>query len=171
MARPLVQKGIAELEELANGAERDPGTIREVIAELRHRSSPRAKRLLAELEGGNGNERPDRAKRKPTKGRTPPRGAAPGPEAPEPVSVAHATSSRTLEKAFALLRETFTEDSEILAKWGMTTSMPRDLRDLVFEHWSWRVGSKSDEFGRNAERLHADLDRLRNNEDNKERLE
>ena len=171
MARPLVQKGIAELEDLANAAARDSETIREVIAELRHRSSPRAKRLLTELEGAKVKSRPDKTKSKSVVDGTSPREANSTPEVSETASATDATPPRTLEVAYALLRETFTEDSEILAKWGMTSSMPGDLRELVFEHWSRRVGSKTDEFGRNDVRLHTDLDRLRKNQENQERQE
>ena len=171
MVRPLAQKGIAELEELIGQSGVDPSLVKDVIEELRFRSTSRATRLLAELEGRKGTSRPDRAKRKSAIDRTHSRKASSIPEMSESASVTDATSSRTLEEAYALLRETFTEDSEILAKWGMTSSMPEDLRKLVFNHWSRRISSKSDEFGRNDKRLHADLDQLRKNEENKERHE
>ncbi|MDA2989415.1 MAG: hypothetical protein O2815_10095 [Actinomycetota bacterium] len=163
MARPLVQKGIAELEKLVSGAAGDPKTVNEVIAELRHRSTPRAKRLLADLL--------DRSESKETS--TPGRGSRPRRASSEEAKKSNGgpheggavppVATRTLEEAYELLRQTFTEDSEILARWGMTSAMPEPVRELVLEEWGRRVATGPDEFGRTLERLTQDVERLRAN--------
>ena len=163
MARPLVQKGITELEELVTRAAEDPQTIASVIAELRHRSTPRAKRLLAEL-----LDRPE-SKEAPAPGRgSRPRRASSeeakkSNDGPHEVGVIPSVATRTLEEAYELLRQTFTEDSEILARWGMTSAMPEPVRELVLDEWSRRVATDPDEFGRTLERLTQDVERLRAN--------
>lgn len=160
MARPHVQKGIAELEKLVSGAAGDPMTINEVIAELRHRSTPRAKRLLTKLLDHS------ESKGSPARGRgtRPPKASSDGAKKstiePQEGGAVPSVVARTLEEAYELLRQTFTEDSEILARWGMTSVMPESIRKLVLEEWGKMVGTDPDEFGRTLERLTRDVERL-----------
>jgi len=163
MVRPFVQKGIGELEELAGSATITSEVMGQVIAELRHRSTPRARRLLAEL-----LDRPE-SKEAPAPGRGSRPRKASSEEAekfnvgPHEVGAVPSIATRTLEEAYEILRQTFTEDSEILARWGMTSAMPEPVRELVLDEWSRRVATDPDEFGRTLERLTQDVERLRAN--------
>lgn len=168
MVRPLVQKGIGELEELVGRSGVDPNLVKDVIEELRHRSTSRAKRLLAELEAGSktvggtrvGTGQPLRR----TKASRSVKPSSSGSEAMEEVEPA----SRSLLEAYDILRETFTEDSEILARWGLTAAMPAEMQKTVFKEWARRVGAGPDEFGRTIERLRSDIERLDANEESQE---
>lgn len=168
MVRPFVQKGIGELEELVGRPGVDPNLVEDVIEELRHRSTPRARRLLAELEAGSksagaaGTGTGPRVRRARASRTVEP--ILCGPEAPDEVE----SALRRLLEAYGILRETFTEDSETLARWGLTTALPVDMRDSVFEEWARRVGANPDEFGRTTDRLRFDVERLRANEEPQE---
>lgn len=168
MVRPLVKKGIGELEELVGHAGVDPNLVKDVIEELRHRSTPRAKRLLAELEAGLKTTGSTQAGTGPyvskAKASRSVKSSLSGSEAMEEVKPA----SRSLLEAYDILRETFTEDSEILARWGLTTALPVEMQKTIFKEWARRVGASPDEFGRTIERLRSDVERLRANERSRE---
>jgi hypothetical protein len=167
MVRPLIQKGIGELEELVARSGVDPNMVKDVIDELRHRSTPRAKRLLAELEAGPktaavaGVGTGPRARRANAS-----RSALPSSGRPEAMGEV-GPLPRSLLEAYEVLRETFTEDSELLARWGLTSALPVEMRNTVLEEWARRVGVSPDEFGRTTEQLRVDVERLRANEESR----
>lgn len=53
-ARPLIQKGIVDLEKMFSEALGDQSTLRQLRAELKHRNVPRAVVLLKKVEGSLG---------------------------------------------------------------------------------------------------------------------
>ena len=57
----------------------------------------------------------------------------------------------------ALLRTTFTAEAEILAKWGITPSLPADARATVVAWWRSRLTRVPDAMGRTIEVLDRDL--------------
>jgi len=57
----------------------------------------------------------------------------------------------------ALLRTTFTEEAERLARWGMTPNLPAELRKLVAQGWVGRVTEVPDGMGRSRESLQREL--------------
>ena len=61
------------------------------------------------------------------------------------------------KKHYRVLRETFTLEGEILARWGMTAAMPRDLEANVFERWAKLVSVQEDDFGRSVVSLKRDI--------------
>jgi len=56
----------------------------------------------------------------------------------------------------ALLRTTFTAEAEILAKWGMTPSLPTAGRAVVVEWWRAQLTLVPDAMGRSADTLDRD---------------
>lgn len=71
-------------------------------------------------------------------------------------------SEFTLDDAqrLALLRTTFTEEAERLARWGMTPVLPGELRQLVAQAWAERVSEAPDRMGRSRDTLQQDLGNL-----------
>ena len=69
--------------------------------------------------------------------------------------------AKDIAQRLAALRETYTEESEILAKWGITTALPEDLRTAILSQWVARLTEKPDQFGRTLATLEADTARLR----------
>ena len=65
------------------------------------------------------------------------------------------------EAALAALRETYTIGAEILARWGMTTAIDKELFEVVEEWWSGKVSDQPDRFGRSRSSLADDVSRLR----------
>jgi hypothetical protein len=150
--------GIADLTDIVD----DPGAsseIRDLVAdELRRRSSPGARKLLARL--GGAVQRPsDEA-------------AASGQRARVATSERRTPMARvsTVEPAphvldrdaiLAALRETYSEGSEILARWGLTTAIPAALFDVVVTWWEESLTDEPDRFGRSKSRLSGDVARIR----------
>ena len=150
--------GIAELTGLVDA----PGTtaeVRELVAqELRHRSSPGARRLLARL--GDGAEQSGDASH-PAGPRVV--GAAGEERSPAPRVLKVEMAPHVIERdaILAALRETYTEGSEILARWGVTTAMPADLFDVVVAWWEEVLTDEPDGLGRSVSRLSDDVARIR----------
>lgn len=164
MSRPHIQKGIAELEKLAADSSDNSEVIAELIAELEQRNTARARKLLETLRKGDGpdtpNERGTRARNRRS------RPTAPRDVADDGISVVVEppdSALRSVEEAYRILRETFTEESERLARWGMTSAMPISLRAVVFAEWKTTVGAEPDSFGRSLDQLSTDMDVLLGN--------
>lgn len=66
-----------------------------------------------------------------------------------------------LRKRHDLLRATFTLEGEILARWGMTGSIPRELEEKIFEYWLNNMTSSDSEYGRTQSQLGSDIERLK----------
>lgn len=66
-----------------------------------------------------------------------------------------------LKKCYDLLRSTFTVEGEILARWGMTSAMPRELEAKVFGAWSKRLTNEVDKFERTKVQISIDIEKLK----------
>jgi len=165
MARPYRGKSVVELERLAEVNTGDPRVMADVIAELRHRNVPKARKLLARLSGesSTGRAAPRKATARPTKatandGRAKPVVAGPVVEA-EPATT-NPDVDRNLQQAFELLRETFTFEAELMARWGVTPTLPKEIAQSVFTAWRKLLKSGPDERGRSLELLEQDMAKL-----------
>lgn len=142
--RPYLDLGIEALEHLARLTMDDPGIMEGLLAELSHRRLPRAQRLKARLEAEGkkmasgdtdvSETATDRSLRKDANvigndANCEVQGD-PGP------SPGH---DKSLTDRYESLRSIITVEAELLARWGMTPSLPHDLQDLVFEAWSERL--------------------------------
>lgn len=169
MGRPYADKGVADLERLVEANLSDERVIAEIVAELRRRTVPKAKKLLARLASesdaplsGSKKSTAKPAKGKPEK--ESPKSEDSGPIIDAAPSTTTPATDRSLEQAFELLRETFTLDAEILARWGMTAAMPDDLRKLVIAEWRKVLKAGADDRGRSVEMLEIDLAKLASHE-------
>jgi hypothetical protein len=179
MARPYIGKSVVELERLAEANPDDANVIAGVIAELRHRNVPRAKKLLARLSGESSpsravprksTARPTKATARPTKATAKPTKAAakdgrakpvvPGPVVEAELATTNPDVDRSLQQAFELLRESFTLEAEILARWGMTPTLPKVIVQSVFTAWRKVLKSGPDDRGRSLELLEQDMAEL-----------
>jgi len=150
--------GIADLTGLVD----DPGTtaeVRELVAEeLRLRSSPGARRLLARL-GDRAQQSGDASH--PAGPRVVGVGGEELSPAPREPTVEMAPHVIERDSILAALRETYTEGSEILARWEVTTAMPADLFDVVVAWWEEVLTDEPDRLGRSVSRLSDDVARIR----------
>ena len=64
--------------------------------------------------------------------------------------------SRELAQQLEILRTTFTAESEILARWGMTETLPIHLRNIIMDEWGRTLEDEPDQLGRSRERLKKD---------------
>lgn len=168
MARPHRSKSIVQLTQLVDDKKVTKKTILEVIDELSYRTTPKAKRLLARLQKKNPSlvtevTKPVAASRRAARRRSssskqannsgdgviPKETELLGPEA------------RDTAQRLAVLRETYTEEAEFLARWGMTSALPDDMLAQVFKLWKARLADQPDEFGRSLASLEVDTERLR----------
>lgn len=72
----------------------------------------------------------------------------------------HAEFTLDDARRLALLRTTFTEEAERLARWGMTPILPGELQQLVAQAWAARVSEVPDRMGRSRDTLRQDLESL-----------
>ncbi|MEY4322299.1 MAG: hypothetical protein RL410_80 [Actinomycetota bacterium] len=131
-----MSSGIDELESLA----KNPGKRAEVLAELNFRNTKRARELKAKL-GGNKTPTSRQSTKKPSNHE---RRTNPVPEK---------TFEDQFEARYESLRQTFTAEGELLAKWGMTPLMPKEMRILVLDTWQRMLSDDADEFGRSTRAL------------------
>ena len=165
MARPYGGKGVAELERLATEKAGDAKVMADVIAELRQRTVPKARKLLARL-SGESTLTPAAPRKSSSKSKkTPSKGNDSKPIASGPmVNAAPATMTpdgdRSTEQTFELLRETFTLEAEILARWGMTPTLPKEIKKLVIVEWRKLLKGGPDDRGRSIKMLELDMLKL-----------
>jgi len=150
--RPYMTFGIEKLEALAEASKNDLILRKDLIAELATRNTSRAKALKKKL-----GEVPSGGVKAKTS--VPVSKARKSAVAVEPVLAPRLTDQAIIED-LELLRQTFTESSEILSRWGMTESMPDDLKELVFENWTKRLAKVSLTGGRTLARLKTDRIKL-----------
>jgi len=168
MARPHRSKSIVQLTQLVDDKKVTKKTIAEVIDELSYRTTPKAKKLLVRLNKQHpslvsGTAKPVPASCRTTKKRSrdlkqandsddgviPRETELLGPEA------------RDIVQRLAVLRETYTEEAEILARWGITTALPDEMRTQFLDQWKAKLTDESDRFGRSRATLEVDTARLR----------
>lgn len=163
---------VGELAELANGS----NTNRElVVAELQHRKTPTARRLLAvldrsdpaveETELGFASLHTERqAERKFSSrvdrrsGRHANREAASPTEGDDPGQRSQQIGTdAALQARYQSLRATFTMEGEILARWGITAGMPGEFQIEVFDMWRTLLTEGPDRHGWSLADLEADV--------------
>jgi hypothetical protein len=64
------------------------------------------------------------------------------------------------DAALSRLRSTFTEEGELLARWGMTPSLPRHLQQLLIAAWREELRKAPTFDGKSTSELEADLKRV-----------
>lgn len=143
-------------------------TISEVIDELSYRTTSKAKKLLGRLEKLSpslvtGTIKPVTAPRPPTgKG---PSGSKQTSDSDDGIVPKETEllgpEARDTAQRLAALRETYTEEAEVLARWGITTALPNDMRTQLLAQWKTRMTDQPDQFGRSRVVLEADTARLR----------
>lgn len=134
--RPYMSLGVVELEGVFLAAT-DSDVLQILQYELKHRNKKAAKKLLDRVNEKLGVE----------------------PENTENFSVWKVEYTE-LKSRHDLLRATFTIEGEILARWGMTNSIPRDFEILIFDLWSKDINATGDLFGRTSSQLSSDLEKL-----------
>lgn len=149
MSRPLARLSLDDLKELART---EPGRVADIKGELAHRRTSGAKAFLRNLNAGD--------RRGSTSGESAEGGDDLAPLAPSSLGVDRSPKSRDLEQRYELLRATFTIEGEILARWGMTSSLPSDLQDHIFAMWKERASETPDSHGRTRASLEADVELL-----------
>ncbi len=167
-ARPYRQSPVKDLEELFLAHAQDALFLRNLLAELECRTTPRAVRLRQKVEdalarSGDGASRrsatatPSRAK--PIAAREP---------RPQAAVVAEGTFCVPLTvpeevECLKALRDTFTPRGELLARWGMTESLPDELLEVVIREWKRLLQNPETAQGRSTTDLDRDLDRILRN--------
>jgi hypothetical protein len=68
--------------------------------------------------------------------------------------------AHSLEWALAVLRATFTEEGELLARWGMTPNLPQSLQVVLVAAWRAHLDKSPTADGKTAAEFEADLKRL-----------
>lgn len=149
MSRPFARLSLDDLKELART---EPAKVADIKGELAHRRTSGAKAFLRSLNAGDRD------------GSTSGERAQAGDDLAQvdalPAGVARPPKSRDLEQRYELLRATFTIEGEILARWGMTSSLPSDLQGHIFAIWRERTSETPDGHGRTRASLEADVELL-----------
>ena len=117
--RPYISKSVIQLRQIAAVNPGDTKILGDVKIELSHRKSSAAKSLLAEIESGP----------------VAPPASSPKPREQIPESGLGESECAALEARYELLRATFSEQGAVLARWGLTESMPADLLAKVVSLW------------------------------------
>ena len=161
--RPYRSKWLKELAAIVNKKGVTAGELADVIYELSFRKSVGAKRLLARLTGSAG------ASKQPALQGSKPKSAKPGRTKAASTSVEESfvpsevpelgPEARDAIERLKVLRETYTEGAELLARWGATTALPDDMLSLLFGAWAKVVTEQPDEFGRSRATLERDMGR------------
>jgi hypothetical protein len=168
MARPHRSKSIVDLTKLVDDKKVAQKTISDVIDELSYRTTPKAKKLLARLKkqhpsSGSDASKPvttHRPRREKQSRKSKPDDDSGDGVMPSETELLGPEAKDTAQR-LAALRETYTEESEILAKWGITTALPADMRTATLSQWATKLGDKPDVFGRSIAALEVDISRLR----------
>lgn len=128
-----MSRNIVELEEIFKTST-NPGELHDLQVELSHRATSRAKKLLTLVNAKLGIE-----------------------TAPTAAVAVLQIELKDFQKRYRALRETFTLEGEILARWGMAGSIPREIEEAVFRLWAKLVKVEEDEFGRSVLILQRDI--------------
>ena len=159
--RPHFQKSVAEMREITNAKNVSDKIVDEIIEELGHRKTQVAKRYLAELVEKYPRlaEPAKAAKKKQAVKRATPRASAPT----RTVGAHAGPTVFTYEEnavAYEFLRNTFTEEGELLAKWGMTPTLPEEVIGKVFDQWVEHLSKGQDPMFRTVDQLKNDREKF-----------
>jgi hypothetical protein len=156
--KPMRSMLVAEMEVLFASANGNRSVLMQLEAVLKQRSTPSARHLLNKVKSAIANL-PTQPSAPPTRTQ-PPRVVAPtgssstGQRPPAAGGVASASQAPI---DYELLRKSFTAEAELLARWGMTASIPDDLMERVFSNWVERLTSTPDQWGRTVDSARRDL--------------
>jgi len=125
--------GINALEELFKTST-DLDILQDLHVELSFRTTSKAKKLLALVNNKLGNK-----------------------SMPNVDNAILQIELEDFQKRYIALRETFTLEGEVLARWGMSGSIPRKIEEAVFGLWAKLVKVEEDQFGRSVLSLQRDL--------------
>lgn len=171
-SRPYKPFKSEELENLALSESGNVPVLLQITEELRHRRDHQAAndvrdlvaRLLRAAEQGQPPANRDcgsDGQANPHRGDASQQGSPAAPPTSPPLGTSplmrHDYKSR-----YEVLRETFTAESELLARWGMTSLMPTTLREEVFTFWSRLLSQGQHPAGLTLADLENDLTTLRN---------
>ena len=160
--RPHFSKTLEELTAIVEKRGVTASDLAEVAHELTYRKSGSAKRLLKRITGsevaGDKKSTGSKVKKKPL-GRA--KSADSGNEqAFTPAEIPDlGPEARDAMERLRVLRETYSEGAELLARWGATTALPDEFLNLLFSTWAKVVTDEPDEFGRSRITLQRDIER------------
>lgn len=137
-------KSLQELQQIAAASPGDAKIIEKLIQELEFRRTAAAKKLLGELKVGGPISLTAQSK---------PQGA---PDVSTPIH----KDCETLEASYELLRSTFSEVGELLARWGLTESMPHDMIEKIAFMWIEKLTSGHGNVIQTRDQLNKDLKQL-----------
>lgn len=158
-SRPYSSRSLGDLERIFAENQGSPAVLKRLETELGFRKTKSARRLLSQVRrelgvpdtGKRASQRKARrAEQFPTAHSADERGEA----------VVDPPRASDLERRYEALRKSFTVESEILARWGMTEAMPEAMQALVFDQWCGVLSDAPDSIGRTTEQLRADRAKL-----------
>ena len=156
--RPHVRSSLVALTAIAKAKNVSDQVVKDVLSELEHRTTAGARRLKRELL----NARPHLASTATVQNSKPSaKGAARQSSGRRHDS--HLPTSIVYEEnavAYEFLRNTFTEEGEILARWGMTPLLPEDMMKKIFEMWRVHLKKNKDSMFRTVQQLESDQEKL-----------
>ena len=161
-SRPHVNLKSDELELLAHRESSNATVLLEISEEISHRRAHPATnrvrdlvtRLLQSVEASGGNEGPDGLDLTATEIPAVLRPAA------TPAIIHPTRPMDEWEKRYETLRRSFTAESEVLARWGMTSLMPVGMRGRVFSVWRDLIAHGQHPLGLTLTDLERDLKTL-----------
>jgi len=159
--RPYSQTLVADLKVLAESKNVTKKVIDDIVYELGFRTKPGAVRLLEKLVAQHPRlrEPAKTAKKKQAAKKAVARASAPSRATPDPSGPIVFTYEEN-SVAYEFLRNTFTEEGELLAKWGMTPTLPEDVIEKTFKHWEEHLSKNTDPMFRTIEQLKLDREKF-----------
>ena len=159
--RPYISFTVAQMKELSGAKGVRNEVIDGIVAELGHRSTQAANKYLADLikkyprlrEPAKTVKKKQAAKKVVTQASAPSR-ATTAPSGP--IVFSYEENS----VAYEFLRNTFTEEGELLAKWCMTPTLPEDVIEKTFKHWEEHLSKNTDPMFRTIEQLKLDREKF-----------
>ena len=142
--RVYSRKSAMELQQIAAANLGDVKVIEKIKHELAFRSTPAAKKLLSELSAGGSISLTPQSK----------------PRVAVDISGSVHKDCEMLKASYELLRLTFTEQGELLARWGLTESMPVDLLEKIRFMWIEKLTSGYGHAIQTLEQLDKDFKQL-----------
>ena len=163
--RPYIKSRVEDLDALFLAHAQDAVVLRHLLAELENRTMPRAVKLREKVQqaltrSADGASKPS-AMAAPARA-TPVVKSEPRPKATAVAEAAFCVPLTVPEEAACLkaLRATFTPRGELLARWGMTESLPDELIEVVVREWKRLLKNPEAAQGRSSTDLDRDLDRI-----------
>lgn len=148
MPRPYMKQTAGDLEAIARAHADDAAVLTQVLDELNRRTTQKAEdatrvvlQLLTDARRGCGAHGGSEGELAEATATTPPSGPPTPGAVVDPALDGAGTSDPSLLVRYEALRSTFTAESEALARWGLTSLMPQEMRRMVFDAWRERVRS------------------------------